>query len=385
MVNDKREANYINRKYLARGLFSQIYQAEYTGGVSDVKLKKGDLVALKITDLDDEVAPHDSTKELKLLQKFSSQRMQQLTGIESEKNAGIRHVIDILDSYRVEASFDNNLVMVLPLKPYTLDQVMAEYRKPLMKLFDSSSFANDYSNSMTESSYEWINKMPVEFSRQIIHELAQALCFLHSQGIIHRDIKPENILFDSTQMNKEGEYPHICLSDFGIAWIPPDNEDKEPKDHKITDVGSGSYRSPQVLFGIKDYDTSIDMWSLGCVAAQLYSKDTKPVFLNDNSRLSDIALIATIFENIGIPTIETWPEARDIESFIHLSFKTKGKHATDNQDKQEEIYVEGRELKKDLVPLAPTEMRQDILPKLFVYESSNRMTAAQLAVHDYFL
>lgn len=138
---------------------------------------------MKITDLDDEVAPHDSTKELKLLQKFSSQRMQQLTGIESEKNAGIRHVIDILDSYRVEASFDNNLVMVLPLKPYTLDQVMAEYRKPLMKLFDSSSFANDYSNSMTESSYEWINKMPVEFSRQIIHELAQALCFCTRKGL----------------------------------------------------------------------------------------------------------------------------------------------------------------------------------------------------------
>lgn len=89
---------------------------------------------------------------------------------------------------------------------------------------------------------------------------------MHSQNIIHRDIKPENLLISKNDQVK------IC--DLGFARSMPSNG-------KMTDyVATRWYRPPELLIGRQDYDTSIDIWSIGCVMAQMI--DGEPLFGGEN-------------------------------------------------------------------------------------------------------
>jgi mitogen-activated protein kinase 15 len=94
-----------------------------------------------------------------------------------------------------------------------------------------------------------------------------ALMYLHSAQITHRDIKPSNILINKTCVVK--------LADFGLARCMRDVDTFV--DPVLTDyVATRWYRAPEILLGTSKYDTSIDMWGLGCVIAELYI--SKPLF-----------------------------------------------------------------------------------------------------------
>ncbi|CAK9227367.1 unnamed protein product [Sphagnum jensenii] len=89
------------------------------------------------------------------------------------------------------------------------------------------------------------------FSKQLL----KALTLLQDANVIHCDLKPENILLTSNQS------ANIKLIDFGSACMEHNTV--------YTYIQSRFYRSPEVLLG-HTYTTAIDMWSLGCVAAELF-------------------------------------------------------------------------------------------------------------------
>ncbi|EMR11634.1 hypothetical protein PNEG_00072 [Pneumocystis murina B123] len=111
-------------------------------------------------------------------------------------------------------------------------------------------------------------------------QLLQNLVFLKKHGIIHCDLKPENILLS------HGIEPNIKVIDFGSSCF--ENE------KVYTYIQSRFYRSPEVILGLS-YGISIDIWSLGCILAELYTG--YPIFPGEDEQEQ----LACIMEVLGIP------------------------------------------------------------------------------------
>lgn len=107
-------------------------------------------------------------------------------------------------------------------------------------------------------------KLKKENIKRITKQLLVALAFIHSQGVIHADIKPENILLANPINSHRKSLPlvDIRLVDFGSSCYVTDT--------LTTYIQSKAYRAPEVIVGGR-YDAKIDIWSLGCVVAELIS------------------------------------------------------------------------------------------------------------------
>lgn len=101
--------------------------------------------------------------------------------------------------------------------------------------------------------------LPIRDSARIIHEIADALAYAHSQNVIHRDIKPENILL-------QGE--HAVLADFGIAAAFGGGGDGERITRTGMSIGTVGYMAPEQSFE-SAIDARADIYSLGVVAFEL--------------------------------------------------------------------------------------------------------------------
>jgi len=128
-------------------------------------------------------------------------------------------------------------------------------------------------------------KMPMIHVKLYIYQLCRALAYIHSLGICHRDIKPQNLLVD----------PDTCLlklCDFGSAKILVKGEPN------VYYICSRYYRAPELIFGATDYTQSIDVWSVGCVFAELILG--QPIFAGESS----IDQLVEIIKVLGTPTKE---------------------------------------------------------------------------------
>lgn len=130
--------------------------------------------------------------------------------------------------------------------------------------------------------YLHFQAMHMDLLRSYAFQLIAGVYYLHTHQIIHRDIKPANLL-----LNKDGM---LKICDFGLA-----RNFSVPMRQYSPGVVTLWYRAPELLFEPKCYDISIDIWSVGCVIAEMVLR--RPLFKGD----SDIDLIHKIFSILGTP------------------------------------------------------------------------------------
>ncbi|KAI8621109.1 glycogen synthase kinase 3 [Chytriomyces sp. MP71] len=127
--------------------------------------------------------------------------------------------------------------------------------------------------------------MPMLIIKLYIYQVIRSLAYIHSLGICHRDIKPQNLLVDPVT-------GVVKLCDFGSAKILVADEPN------ISYICSRYYRAPELIFGCTNYGVSIDMWSTGCVMAELMLGN--PLFAGESS----VDQLVEIIKILGTPTSE---------------------------------------------------------------------------------
>eukprot|EP01067_Filipodium_phascolosomae_P001952 Filipodium_phascolosomae@DN2230_c0_g1_i1.p1 len=118
---------------------------------------------------------------------------------------------------------------------------------------------SDLSSRMSRGS------LSIGYIRTIAFEILLGLSYLLQQGLLHRDLKPSNIL-----LTEEG---HVKICDFGLSCQLYENSPDSPK---TAGVVTPRYRAPEQFFYSADYSGAADVWSVGCIIAEMILG--KPIF-----------------------------------------------------------------------------------------------------------
>lgn len=188
--------------------------------------------------------------------------------------------------------------------------------------------------------------MPIMSVKIYMYQLSRALAHIHGMGICHRDIKPQNLLVDPARQV-------LKLCDFGSAKALIKGEPN------VAYICSRYYRAPELIFGSTDYTTAIDVWSEGCVFAELLLGT--PIFPGS----SGVDQLVEIIKILGTPTKEELNEM--------------------NPNYQEFKFPQIRASPWESVfkPNTPSNAL-DLASKLLAYKPNDRLLAIESCSHPFF-
>ncbi|KAK2952005.1 putative Mitogen-activated protein kinase 15 [Blattamonas nauphoetae] len=190
----------------------------------------------------------------------------------------------------------------------------------------------------------------------VMYQCFKALKYMHSAGMLHRDLKPSNILLNSECIAR------VC--DFGLARLINQKEGKGAQNALLTDyVATRWYRAPEILLGSHHYTPAVDMWSMGCILAEMLGG--RPIFPGSGTSNQ----LARILEVTGVPDDD------DIDSL-------KSQYAKAMVDSVRSSIGSRHKALNELFPNAPADAL-DLLVHLLQFNPNKRLTAVQALAHPY--
>lgn len=273
-------AHYERIEQIGEGTYGQVYRARCKDTNQIVALKK-----IRVHHGDYWGLPPTVLREIKILKRLRHPNLVQMVEVVSSK--GVEHLDDddqVEEKHRVSKNdkvgdaregYKGNLFLVLEYVSHDLMGLM------------------DVAYRFTEVQVKCIFK-----------QLLDALQYMHDNKYVHRDIKSSNILID--------HHFRLKLADFGLARSiePPiidrihDRGNSQEFTNKVITLW---YRPPELLLGATRYGTAVDIWSAGCILAELILG--KPLFCGK----TDMEQLQLIFEMLGTPTQETWNGFQDLK------------------------------------------------------------------------
>ncbi|XP_044501901.1 shaggy-related protein kinase alpha-like [Mangifera indica] len=195
--------------------------------------------------------------------------------------------------------------------------------------------------------YKINQRMPLIYVKLYFYQICRALAYIHNTiGVCHRDIKPQNLLVN----------PHthqLKLCDFGSAKVLVKGEPN------ISYICSRYYRAPELIFGATEYTTAIDIWSAGCVLAELLLG--QPLFPGE----SGVDQLVEIIKVLGTPTRE--------------EIKCMNPNYTEFKFPQIKAHPWHKVFHKRMPPEAV-----DLVSRLLQYSPNLRSTALEALIHPFF-
>ncbi|KAJ3661885.1 hypothetical protein Zmor_006262 [Zophobas morio] len=223
----------------------------------------------------------------------------------------------------------------------SLEDVMME-EKSLYLIFEFLSMdLKNYLDNIKPGKY-----MEPELVKSYLFQINEAILFCHQRRVLHRDLKPQNLL-----ITRDGT---IKVADFGLGrafGIPV-----RVYTHEVVTLW---YRAPEVLLGSEKYSCPIDIWSLGCIFAEMATK--RPLFQGD----SEIDQLFKIFRVLRTPTDDLWPNVSSLPDY----------KATFPRWTSYNLETQVKNMNKDAV---------DLLKQMVVYDPAKRISAKRIALHAYF-
>ncbi|KAF9304001.1 Cyclin-dependent kinase 2 [Mortierella antarctica] len=165
----------------------------------------------------------------------------------------------------------------------------SDYRQPFDNVYLTFEYhgidLRKYIRAIPREKYSYL--MPMKTIQNLMRQLVQGLEYCHARSYLHRDLKPQNLLIANGQLK---------LADFGLSrgGAPP----LRPYTREVVTLW---YRAPEILLGASHYSVGTDVWSVGCIFAELANRE--PLFPGD----SELGELFLIFRMLGTPSDLKWP------------------------------------------------------------------------------